>query len=89
VGSGECHPSTEVAVTHQPDSHEGGWQVRCLDGGAVEWTSPTGREYVKPPEPDDEPPSPQATAVGRSTVDHVFLRYVRLPSRNRTYQGKR
>jgi hypothetical protein len=42
---------------HHHLRHEGGWQVRRLDDGSVEWTSPTGRKYVEPPpDPDDEPP---------------------------------
>jgi hypothetical protein len=42
---------------HHHLRHEAGWQVRRPDDGSVEWTTPTGRLYVKPPpEPDDEPP---------------------------------
>ena len=32
--------------------HHGGWRLRQVpgSGGAVEWTSPTGRRYVVDPE---------------------------------------
>lgn len=30
--------------------HDAGWTVRLRDDGTVEWTSPTGRTYEKPPE---------------------------------------
>ena len=42
---------------HHHLKHESDWQVRRLDDGSTEWTSPTGRKYVKPPpEPDDHDP---------------------------------
>ena len=38
--------------------HESDWLVRRLDDGSTEWTSPTGRKYVKPPPEPDEPDPP-------------------------------
>ncbi|WP_141931924.1 HNH endonuclease signature motif containing protein [Microbacterium sp. SLBN-146] len=35
---------------HHTVKHHGGWSIRQLDGGAIEWTSPTGRQYVVQPE---------------------------------------
>lgn len=37
---------------HHTVKHHGGWDVQQIDGsgGAVEWTSPTGRRYVVAPE---------------------------------------
>jgi DNA-binding MarR family transcriptional regulator len=42
---------------HHHLRHDGGWQIHRRADGTTEWTSPTGRTYLKPPpEPDDEPP---------------------------------
>ena len=46
---------------HHILKHNSPWQVRQLDGGVLEWTSPTGRVYTDRPEPtlrfiDTEPP---------------------------------
>jgi hypothetical protein len=35
---------------HHTIKHHGGWIVRQLDGGAIEWISPLGRRYVEQPE---------------------------------------
>ena len=35
---------------HHTVKHHGGWTIRQLEGGAVEWTSPTGRRYIVQPE---------------------------------------
>ena len=35
---------------HHTVKHHGDWVVRHLDGGALEWISPTGRRYVVQPE---------------------------------------
>lgn len=35
---------------HHTVKHRGGWAIRQLDGGAIEWTSPLGRRYVVQPE---------------------------------------
>ncbi len=37
---------------HHIVKHHGGWDVRQIDGsgGAIEWTSPTGRRYIVQPE---------------------------------------
>ena len=37
---------------HHTVKHHGGWQVRQIpgSGGAIEWTSPTGRHYIVHPE---------------------------------------
>lgn len=35
---------------HHTVKHHGGWAIRQLDGGSIEWTSPTGRRYVVQPE---------------------------------------
>ncbi|WP_344059731.1 HNH endonuclease signature motif containing protein [Microbacterium pumilum] len=35
---------------HHIVKHHGGWIVRQLPGGAIEWTSPTGRRYTVHPE---------------------------------------
>ena len=52
---------------HHIVKHHGGWVVRQVDGGggAIEWTSPTGRRYVVEPErrvpvfrPHDEADAP-------------------------------
>lgn len=34
---------------HHTVKHRGGWRIRHLDGGAIEWTSPTGRIYTEYP----------------------------------------
>jgi len=36
---------------HHVLKHNTPWYVRQLDGGILEWTSPTGRTYTDPPEP--------------------------------------
>jgi hypothetical protein len=47
---------------HHVLKHNSGWRVRQLDGGVLEWTSPTGRIYTDLPAPavrfapDPEPP---------------------------------
>ena len=52
---------------HHTIKHHGGWSVTQLDGtgGAIQWTSPTGRRYVVAPErptpafqPTHDPPAP-------------------------------
>src|SRR3546814_9773760 len=35
---------------HHTIKHHGGWVVRQLPGGAIEWISPLGRRYVEEPE---------------------------------------
>ncbi|WP_249353708.1 HNH endonuclease signature motif containing protein [Microbacterium sp. 2FI] len=35
---------------HHTVKHHGGWGVRQVDGGALEWTSPSGRRYRVDPE---------------------------------------
>lgn len=35
---------------HHTVKHHGGWTVRQLPDGAIEWTSPTGRRYIVQPE---------------------------------------
>jgi hypothetical protein len=35
---------------HHTVKHHGGWQVRQLPGGVIEWTSPTGRVHLVEPE---------------------------------------
>ena len=37
---------------HHTIKHHGNWTIRQLDGsgGAIEWTSPTGRSYIVEPE---------------------------------------
>lgn len=35
---------------HHQVKHHGGWMVRQVDGGALEWTSPSGRVYRVEPE---------------------------------------
>src|SRR3546814_11917680 len=35
---------------HHTIRHHGGWVVRQLPGGAIEWISPLGRRYVEEPE---------------------------------------
>ena len=37
---------------HHTVKHHGGWIVRQIEGsgGAIEWTSPTGRRYIVQPE---------------------------------------
>jgi hypothetical protein len=54
-----------LCAGHHIVKHKGGWNLRQLDGGAIEWTSPAGRRYVVQPErrvpvftvePPGEPP---------------------------------
>ena len=35
---------------HHIVKHHGGWTIRQLPGGAIQWTSPTGRQYTVHPE---------------------------------------
>ncbi|MET0736168.1 MAG: DUF222 domain-containing protein [Microbacterium sp.] len=51
---------------HHIVKHHGGWEIRQLPDGAVEWTSPTGRRYmVRPdrPMPTFRPSDETATAA--------------------------
>lgn len=48
---------------HHTVKHHGGWKIRHLKGGVIEWTSPTGRMYLVEPRrrfptftADDAPP---------------------------------
>ena len=51
------HNLQALCPRHHHLKHESDWQVRRLDDGSTEWTSPTGRKYVKPPpQPDDHDP---------------------------------
>jgi hypothetical protein len=51
---------------HHHVKHEAGWQVERLADGTTAWTSPTGRRFLKPPDPwltaeppDDPDPPPE------------------------------
>lgn len=53
---------------HHIVKHRGGWEVRQIEGsgGAIEWTSPTGRRYIVQPErrvPVFRPSSPGEAAA--------------------------
>lgn len=50
---------------HHTVKHHGGWHVRQLpgSGGAIEWTSPTGRRYIVQPE--------RRVPVFRTTPNHT------------------
>ncbi|GAA1941478.1 hypothetical protein GCM10009775_36590 [Microbacterium aoyamense] len=57
--------SAPLCQGHHTIKHHGSWVVQQIDGsgGAIEWTSPSGRRYVVKPErpmpafrPSDEPP---------------------------------
>lgn len=39
-----------LCTGHHIVKHHSGWVVRQLDGGAIEWISPSGRRYVVEPE---------------------------------------
>lgn len=39
-----------LCKNHHIVKHHGGWSVRQLEGGALEWVSPAGRRYVVEPE---------------------------------------
>ena len=39
-----------LCTGHHTIKHHGGWRVEHIPGGALRWTSPSGREYVVEPE---------------------------------------
>lgn len=51
-GTTELSNLAPVCKGHHLVKHHGGWQVRQVEGsgGALEWTSPTGRRYTVAPE---------------------------------------
>jgi hypothetical protein len=53
--------------------HEAGWQIRRLQDGTVEWTSPTGHTYRVPPAtyPIDTTSQHAAPAEGEDQTDHT------------------
>jgi hypothetical protein len=51
--------------------HEGGWQIRRLEDGTVEWTSPTGHAYRVPPATYPIDTTTQHTAEGEDQTDHT------------------
>jgi hypothetical protein len=51
-GETSLQNSAPLCKGHHTVKHHGGWDVRQLEGGggAIQWTSPTGRRYVVRPE---------------------------------------
>lgn len=51
-GDTSLENNAPICKGHHTVKHHGGWRVMQVDGsgGAVEWTSPTGRRYVVQPE---------------------------------------
>lgn len=56
---------------HHRLKHEGRWQVRQTDDGAVTWTSPAGHSYTTHPPPLAEPVGAHAGAVGATSPDEA------------------
>jgi hypothetical protein len=51
--------------------HDAGWQIRRLDDGTVEWTSPTGHTYRVPPATYPIDTTCQRPAEGEDQNDHT------------------
>ncbi|KRB39176.1 hypothetical protein ASD93_02120 [Microbacterium sp. Root180] len=54
-----------LCTGHHTVKHHGGWNIQHLDGGALLWTSPTGREYLVKPERHVPVFRPSAPSDGR------------------------
>ncbi|MFE7195581.1 HNH endonuclease signature motif containing protein [Microbacterium oxydans] len=66
---------------HHMLKHHSPWHVEQRPGGVLEWTSPTGREYIDPPPPQntvvftDEPPPDEPAPDERLAQEPVRPRF--------------
>jgi hypothetical protein len=61
-----------LSVRHHHQKHEAGWNSERLPDGAIEWTSPDGHVYRKPPETypiDRTLDSPRSTEGDQPATD--------------------
>ncbi|MDQ1130821.1 HNH endonuclease signature motif containing protein [Microbacterium sp. SORGH_AS_0888] len=49
-GSTSVDNLTALCQGHHTLKHHGAWKIRQLEGGVIEWTSPTGRMYLVEPQ---------------------------------------
>lgn len=68
-GITSLHNHAPLCTGHHTIKHHGNWQVQHLahEGGALEWTSPTGRRYLVRPERPTPVFRPSAADDGRGT----------------------